>query len=219
MTKRQIVSYVTRLAAAAVVAATSASCGSELLRTGRAPVYLTIVQLEAAKGDEPSQFVSSLLSDVQTMVEQQVGGVTVQVPTIFNDLGRATLRVELKDQSGILTGSEAVTTPTQSVTIQRYRVNFRRADGRNTPGVDVPFGFDGGATATITVGSTASVVFDLVRHAHKSEPPLRNLIAGGGQMFISTVAEITFFGRDQNGNEVTVTGLMDVTFADFGDES
>lgn len=219
MTRRQIFSYVTRLAAAAVVAATSASCGSELLRTGRAPVYLTIVQLEAAKGDEPSQFVSSLLSDVQTMVEQQVGGVTVQVPTIFNDLGRATLRVELKDQSGILTGSEAVTTPTQSVTIQRYRVNFRRADGRNTAGVDVPFGFDGGATATITVGSTASVVFDLVRHAHKSEPPLQNLVAGGGQIFISTVAEITFFGRDQNGNEVTVTGLMDVTFADFGDES
>ena len=26
----------------------------------------------------------------------------------------------------------------------RYRVEFRRTDGRNTPGVDVPYGFDGG---------------------------------------------------------------------------
>ncbi|HJU43542.1 MAG TPA: hypothetical protein VJ691_12030 [Vicinamibacterales bacterium] len=218
MTTRQSLSNVNRLAIAAVVAVTSASCGSELMRTGRAPVFLTITQIEAAKGDDPSTFVASLLSDVQTIVEQQIGGVTVQVPTIFNDLGRATIRVDLKDQGFVLAqGGTAITTPIQSVTITRYRVSFRRADGRNTPGVDVPFGFDGATTATIPVGSSAGVVFDLVRHANKSEPPLANLIGGGGSIFISTVAEITFFGRDQNGNEVTVTGLMDVTFADFGD--
>ena len=39
----------------------------------------------------------------------------------------------------------------------------------------------------------------------------------GGQGFISTIAEITFYGRDQNGNEVSVTGRIDVQFGDFGD--
>lgn len=218
MTTRHILSKVTRLAAVLLVAVTTASCGSELLRTGRSPAFLSITLLEAAKGDEPSTFTSSLLSDVQTLVETEIGGEPVEVPTIFNDLGRATIRVELKDQSGVLTGTVAPTTPIQSITIARYRVSFRRADGRNTPGVDVPFGFDGAVTATIPVGGSATVVFDLVRHANKSEPPLRNLIAGGGSIFITTVAEVTFFGRDQNGNEVTVSGLMDVTFADFGDE-
>jgi len=32
------------------------------------------------------------------------------------------------------------------------------------------------------------------------------------------VAEITFFGRDQNGNELSVSGMMDVTFGDFPDD-
>jgi len=205
MTTRHILSNVTRLAAAVLVAVTTASCGGDLLRTGRAPVFLTIVRLEASPGGG-SEFFSNLLSDVGT-----------STGAIFNDLGRATLRVELKDQSGVLTGVPAAPTPLQTVTLTRYRVNFRRADGRNTPGVDVPFGFDGAVTQSIAVGDADAVTFDIVRHANKAEPPLRNLRGLGGQLLISTVAEITFFGRDQNGNEVTVTGIMDVTFGDFPD--
>jgi len=34
---------------------------------------------------------------------------------------------------------------------------------------------------------------------------------------ISTVADITFYGHDQVGNEVSVSGSIDVTFANFGD--
>ncbi len=205
MTTRHISSALTRLAVAAAVAVTSASCGSELLRTGRAPVYVTIVSMQASAGGG-TEFTANLLSDVAT-----------STGSIFNDLGRATMRVHLKDQSGILIGAETPTTPLQSVTITRYRVNFRRADGRNTPGVDVPFSFDGAVTATIPVENEADIVFDIVRHANKAEPPLRNLRGIGGQLLISTVAEITFFGRDQNGNELTVTGMMDVTFGDFPD--
>lgn len=204
MTTRHILSTLSRLAAVAVVAITSASCGSELLRTGRAPVYLSIVSMEAsAAGGSPS---GNLLSDVAT-----------STGTIFNDIGVATIASDLKNQSGVLTGLDAPTTPIQSVTITRYRVTFRRADGRNTPGVDVPFGFDGATSVTIPAGSSAEVTFDIVRHASKAEPPLRNLQGLGGQLVISTIAEVTFFGRDQNGNEVTVTGLMDVTFGDFPD--
>ena len=207
MTTRHILSKVTRLAAVVLVAVTTASCGGDLLRTGRAPVYLTIMRLTASPGGAAT-FVDNLLSDVAT-----VNGA------IFNDLGRATMRLDLKDQSGAITGRAAPTTPIQSVTITRYRVTFRRADGRNTPGVDVPFGFDGATTVTLTVGGTADVTFDIVRHANKAEPPLRQLRGLGGQLIIATVAEIQFFGRDQNGNEVTVVGLMDVTFGDFPDEA
>ena len=205
MTTRQILSSVTRLAAAVVIIGTTASCGSELLRTGRAPVFLVIDSMVGTAGGGGTAG-AQLLSDVATTEG-----------TIFNDLGRATIRAVLKDQSGVLTGSGALTTPIQSVTITRYRVNFRRADGRNTPGVDVPFGFDGATSVTIDAGGVEDVVFDLVRHANKAEPPLRSLRGLGGQLIITTVAEVTFFGRDQNGNEVTVTGLMDVTFGDFPD--
>jgi hypothetical protein len=205
MTTRHILSNVTRLAAVVLVAATTASCGGDLLRTGRAPVYLTITRLTASAGGA-DEFVDNLLSDVATAAG-----------AIFNDLGRAALRLELKDQSAPLTGVASPTTPIQSVTITRYRVTFRRADGRNTPGVDVPFGFDGAVTVTLNVASTAEVTFDLVRHANKAEPPLRQLRGLGGQLVIATVAEIQFFGRDQNGNEVTVVGMMDVTFGDFPD--
>jgi hypothetical protein len=205
MTTRHNWFNVTRLAAAAVVAVTSASCGGDLLRTGRAPAYLTIMALQARPGGG-TDVADNLLSDVAD-----------ENGAIFNDLGVAVFRAELKD-CGCLAETPVTPTAVNAITINRYRVNFRRADGRNTPGVDVPFGFDGAITATVEVGEQRTVVFDIVRHASKAEPPLRNLVQLGGQLIISTVAEITFFGRDQNGNEVTVSGMMDVTFGDFPDQ-
>ena len=205
MTTRQISFNLTRLAVAALVAATTTSCGGDLLSNGRAPVYLSIMRLTASPGGG-TEFVDNLLSDVAS-----------ETGSIINDLGRASIRVELKN-CGCGTLTPATPTPLNAVTISRYRVNFRRADGRNTPGVDVPFGFDGALTATLDVGVPEDVTFDIVRHAHKAEPPLRSLRGLGGQVIISTVAEITFFGRDQYGNEVTVSGMMDVTFGDFPDE-
>lgn len=198
MSTRFLKSSSLRLLAALICSATATGCGSEMLRTGRAPVFLVIDSLGGG-----TEGLAPFLSDVG--------------PTVFNDVGVAQIRAESKDQSGALLGPGAVTTPINDVTITRYRVSFRRSDGRNTPGVDVPYGFDGGVSRTITVGEAATVNFDLVRHAAKLEPPLRNLNNQGGQLVISTVAEVTFFGRDQNGNEVSVTGLLDVTFGDFPD--
>ncbi len=212
MTTRHLLSSVMRPQVAAACLLLSSSCGSELLRTGRAAGLLVLESLQGSEGGG-GNFASPLLSDVTRLVDAEVNGVTVQVPTIFNDVGLAVIRAELKDQL-----STALPTPLNAVTITRYRVTYRRSDGRNAPGVDVPFGFDGAVTATIQPGSSADVIFDLVRHASKSEPPLSNLSGGGGLRFISTVAEVTFFGRDQNGNEVMVTGMMDVVFGDFADE-
>ena len=105
--------------------------------------------------------------------------------------------------------------PVNAITITRYHVSFRRSDGQNTPGKDVPGHFDGAATVTIPGGSAAVVGFELVRRTMKLEPPLSNLVGGGGAILISTIAEITFYGTDQAGNEVSVMGTMTVNFADL----
>jgi hypothetical protein len=211
MNTRHVFSTLARLMLGAAVAITSASCGGEMLRTGRAPVFLIIGNMSAQNGAKGGEEESFLHSDVQTIVEVTVAGVTTRVPTIFDDAGLAVIRVEAKNQA-------VETSVLNAVTLTRYRVNFRRADGRNTPGVDVPYGFDGGVGVTIPAGSSADVGFMLVRHQSKLEPPLRNMVGFGGQGFISAIAEVTFFGHDQNGNEVMVTGNLDVQFGDFGDE-
>jgi hypothetical protein len=218
MTTRHIWSNAMRPLLAAVCVLSSASCGSELLRTGHTPMLLVVENLAGAGGQDPGTFATPLLSDVRAIVEAEVNGVTVQQPTIFNDLGRATISSERKDQSDLVGGLSQVTSPLNRITLTRYRVTYRRADGRNTPGVDVPFGFDGALSTTVPPEGGVTVVFDLVRHTSKSEPPLANLAGGGGLRFINAIAEVTFFGRDQNGNETMATGFIDVIFGDFGDE-
>jgi hypothetical protein len=198
--------------AAAVAASTS--CG-DVARTGRSPVLLVIETVEAASGADPNTFSQVLLSDVQTIVERSVGGETQQVPTVFNDLGRATFRLVMKNPG--VPESPLNPTALNEVTLTRYRVAFRRSDGRNTPGVDVPFSFDGAMTITVPASGNVTAGFDLVRHQMKLEPPLRNLVNGGGEMFISTVAEVTFWGRDQAGNEISATATITVNFGDFAD--
>jgi len=199
---------------AVLVCGLSATSCADVARTGSGPAYLIMESVAGSRGGgSGTTFTSSLLSDVQTIVDVTVGTTTTQQPTIFNDLGRARIRAEMKNSLNPTTPSAL-----NSITISRYRVRYRRTDGRNTEGVDVPYGFDGGTTMTIPIGSTADVVFDLVRHQAKAERPLVTLVGGRGLIFLSTIAEVTFFGRDQAGNEVSITGSIDVQFGDFGDE-
>jgi hypothetical protein len=121
----------------------------------------------------------------------------------------------LKD-TGVGSGSPTTPTSTNAITVTRYHVDFTRSDGRNTQGVDVPYGFDGGATGTFDAGG-ASLSFVLVRGQAKLEAPLKALRDNAGAIIISTFAEITFYGTDQNGNAVSVTGRISVNFADWGD--
>ncbi len=72
------------------------------------------------------------------------------------------------------TGTAPSPSPNNEVTINRYRVVFRRSDGRNTPGVDVPYGFDGAATGTIPSGGTLTLGFEIVRHVAKLEVAARS---------------------------------------------
>jgi len=209
MSTRTILSRVGRLAGAAACVVSLAACGSEMLRTGRAPMFLVVDGMSATPGNGGA-IAAFLLSDVQVLVDQTVNGVQKKVPTIFNDSASATIRVVPKNPS-------ATTTDINGITLTRYHVEFRRTDGRATPGVDVPYPFDGGLGTSIAPGGSETIEFEIVRHQAKLEPPLANLASGGGLGFISTIAEITFYGRDHNGNEVTVTGRMDVQFGDFAD--
>ncbi len=205
-------SIITRVAVGALVAG-SVSCGDVVMQD-RAPVLVVIDSIEAASGADPRTMGGFLLSDVQTLVERQVDGETVRVPTIVNDVGQATMRIIAKDA-----GNGAVSlapSAWNNVTINRYHIAFLRADGRNTPGVDVPFSVDGALTATL--GSTPTVVsFEIVRHQQKLEQPLRSLANFGGRLFISTIAEITFYGADQAGNSLQIKGTISVSFSDYAD--
>lgn len=202
------------LAVILLAVACGGSCG-DVVREGQSPAYLIIDAITAASGARPAVFGSVLASDVVTIVERSFAGQTFQVPTVFEDPGQAEVRLALKEIGTVI----GATTPTTNnrITINRYRVTYRRADGRNTPGVDVPYGFDGAVTVTPGITTSAVFTFTLVRVQAKEEPPLRNMRNSGGASVISTIADITFFGRDQVGNDVAVTGSISVNFADWGD--
>jgi hypothetical protein len=203
----------TAIVAATLAAAGGISCGG-LNENGRSPSYLFIESLTAASGARPDTFSNVLESDVITNVRVQVSGQESFQPTIFEDSGQATLRMALKDVGA----PNVPTTPTSTnaITVTRYRVEFRRTDGRATPGVDVPYAFDGAATGTFD-SNGAPLTFVLVRAQAKLEEPLRALRGGGGAILLSTIATVTFYGHDQNGNAVSVTGQISVNFADWGD--
>jgi hypothetical protein len=203
-----------RLFVLAAVLASSISCG-DVARSGRAPVYLVMNALEGATGVDSTQFAGNLLSDVLTLVTS--GGAcstTNPCATIFNDEGRATLSLAMKDIG--TTGSPTEPSTNNSVTITRYHVDYVRADGRNTPGVDVPYPFDGAVTATVTGTQPTQLVFLLVRNVAKLESPLVQLATNLN--LISTMTRVTFYGKDLVGNDVSVTGTIQIDFGNFGDK-
>jgi hypothetical protein len=183
---------------AALSTALLAGCG-EVARTGASPAQPVIVRLEAAPGEVPDQFGGTLLSDVD-------GGDG----SVINDIGRVTMTAILKDQ-----GFAAASTPSRlnQITFTRYRVVYERADGRNQPGVDVPYAIDSAATFTVAVGSETSAAFDIVRHNAKREAPLATLAFAATK--ITTIAHVTFYGSDLAGNDVAITGQIGITFGQF----
>ena len=203
-----------RLAAAGLVLALGVSGCTRGQMVGTSSSYLIIDSLEAASGAVPAVFSGTLGSDVLTYVNKTIDGKQVRVPTIFEDIGKVTFRMALKDPGGASTPLSP--TSANYITVTRYHVQFIRSDGRNTPGVDVPYAFDGAATGSATV-QPIQMNFILVRAQAKQEAPLLPLVDGGGQIVISTIAEITFYGADQTGRPVSVVGRISVNFADWGD--
>jgi hypothetical protein len=194
----------TPAAALILLGLASSSCG-DLTRQGQSPAFLILNNFAAASGAAPGEFGGTLASDVITVVKG--------IATKFNDLGRVEFQLGLKDP-GPATGP---TIPSQNnfITITQYHVRYIRSDGRNAEGVDVPFAFDGAFTTTVS--DTTQVAFTLVRVQAKDEAPLRALGSNGA--VLSTIAEVTFYGHDQTGREVSAVGRISVDFANFADPS
>jgi hypothetical protein len=186
------------------------SCGS-VVRQGHSPVYLQVDSLAAQRGGLSGPFTNPIASDVITNVTSPAPcTATSPCPTVFSDPGQVVLRGQLKDVT-----SPTGPTANNDVTITRYRVTYRRADGRRLEGIDVPYAFDGATTATVRVGAPTTLPFELVRVVAKKESPLVNLVNSAS--VVTMIAEVTFFGRDMVGRDVSVSGLVQIDFGNFGD--
>ena len=157
--------------------------------------------MEFAPGDDRTQF------DGDAALGRQHVAETADTSTTS---ARVDVPLGLKDPGPAATPN----TPTQNqfITIDRYHVRFFRADGRNTQGVDVPYEFDGAFTATVG-GGTVQSAFVVVRHDAKREAPLA--ILGSNRLILTIIAEITFYGRDQTGHEVSATARASIDFGNF----
>ena len=127
------------------------------------------------------------------------------------------------------------TTPVEHVYLERYEVRYFRSDGRDVEGVDVPFRITGplGNLRFHTAGPGGggeveqTVSITLVRHQAKLEPPLANLRGGTltdtgafqlpNGAVLTTIAEVTIFGKTVQGEALKAVGNVQVTFADFPD--
>ena len=199
---------VCRYLALAVLLAATMSCG-DAVRTGRSSVFLVIDSLQAAQGSRPTSLGGTLTSDVLTNVTTPAPcSAVAPCPTVFNDVGQVVLRLSAKDIS-------VAPTTNNQVTVSRYHVTYRRADGRHTAGVDVPFSFDSAVTATVPATGTVSIGFELVRIVAKKEAPLVQLVSNLDYM--TTIADVTFYGRDQVGNDIDASGSISIVFGNYGD--
>ena len=129
------------------------------------------------------------------------------------------------------------TSPLEHVRLESYQVQFRRSDGRNVEGLDVPHRVTGvfnsvrAHTPTQTDEVAVEGVANIVRHTAKRESPLINLIDSDlaprqratvltGEGIISTSAEITVFARQvTTGEPLSASGRLNVVFSDFVDQN
>jgi len=191
--------YMRRAALAAAVLIGCVSC-SDVVRDSRSPVLVTVTNLT------PAVLLSDVIRNVTTPAPCSP---TSPCPTVLSDNATAEITASMKNV-GISPTSN------NQITINRYHVDFRRADGRGIEGVDVPRAFDGAVTASIPANGSASVPFELVRHLSKSESPLVQLINNSN--VIATIAVVTFYGTDAVGNVVSAVGQVTVNFGNFGDQ-
>lgn len=201
--KSRLALFGTRVGLLIAVALLS-SCGQQV-REGQTSSYLVLTSLEGASGAKPDSLSSVVSSDVITVVKG--------VPTTFSDPGSATFQLALKDPGS--STSPNAPTPNNYITLTQYHVQYKRSDGHNIEGVDVPYAFDGALTATVS--NTTTVAFTLVRNQAKDEAPLKALAFN--PIVLTTIAQVTFYGHDQTGRQVSVSGNIEISFANYGDAS
>ena len=176
----------------------------------RASTGLVIERIAAVPGGGPDGSPATYLQSDVCVRDGDAGGPC----QVFDDIGQVTTRLLFKDPGTVENPSSPTTV--NFVTIDRYRIRYVRSDGRNRPGIDVPYPWEGAMTAT-TMAESQTAAFTLVRASAKLEAPLRALAGGGGAVILNAMAEIDFYGHDQTGSGVAATGRIGVHFADWAD--
>ena len=144
---------------ALAMSAAMAGCGGEFVRDSQSPVRLVVNNLE-------SKEQNTLLSDVIQMVTSpDPCTATSPCPSVFNDMATVELTLVLRDPGSVVSPNSP--SLLNQVTLNRYRVKFRRADGHNVPGVDVPYDFDSALTMTVPAIGIGVGTFQFFRHSAK----------------------------------------------------
>src|SRR4030065_399513 len=123
------------------------------------PAFLALYSCNPIEDD--SRSASMLLVDnvLGTDAEGKSGNflqsdVVLSSGRIRSDSATATLRAETLDPDPLLG-----TSPYNDIVVTRYLVSYTRTDGRNSPGIDVPYPFEGSMSTVVKAGSTASGSF------------------------------------------------------------
>jgi hypothetical protein len=132
--------------------------------------------------------------------------------SVTADVASATLRAETLDPAPILGTSQF-----NDILVTRFTVSYSRTDGKNSPGVDVPYPFEGSLSALVKVGSTTTFSFVVVREVAKLELPLVKLADGRAEGVLQVTAKIDFYGHDMTNNNVKTTGYLTIYFANYVD--
>lgn len=169
-----------------------------------------------------------ILETVEGVAGQEGGGGTAGVPLfsdvltcnqshtrcgIFNDNADFTIR-----NQPLQVGPGAGFDPSHmnDIVLTQFRVDYVRANGRNVPGLDVPYGIDGTLNLLVAANGTSDGSITVVRHEAKKEPPLLGLLTDGVEGTITANAAIRLWGHDIAGRTVSTTGYLEIHFADFG---
>ncbi len=110
------------------------------------------------------------------------------------------------------------TTYYQDAIIDQIDISFRRPDGKNVEGVDVPYSFSQKLHVIVGVDESSTFSFVVIRQVAKMESPLRDLREGSSEVVLELIADITFYAKDIAGNRITpVKGSLTVWCANYGD--
>lgn len=178
----------------------------------RSGSLLTVESITGEIGGEATES-TPLLSDTCDNPNDQPQDP--QLCGVFNDNANITFSndyLQVGPGSGVTQGSFL-----NDIIVNRYRVDYFRSNGRNTPGVDVPYGIDGTMNVRVPLNSTGTGGIVVVRHQAKKEPPLSELDNGSSEHVITAQAEIKFYGVDLAGHTVSAVGYLEIHFANFGE--
>jgi hypothetical protein len=182
---------------------------------------LALASCNAVENDSTSASMLQIKSLTGNDLQGKEGSTTVfsDVVTtsgsIINDNGVAEMIAVTLDP---LYSANNTITPYMDVLVDQIDVEFRRTDGRNVEGVDVPYSFNQPMSMLVSFDAAVKIPFILIRREAKREAPLLRLRENFE--VLQLVAVVTIHGKDLGGHRVApVTGYVSVWCANFADST